>query len=142
MLFVLYVVPSHIHLGAFSGFSIISFNNLVNVKWDDGRAFNQKFGTLSVTGDFNFWNLVNAALRSSFAIPVSLASHFLSPYYLSSFQTYYKLFSLPISLCRSFLYCPQMVFPLPQLGFFLFLYRIFWHPSERYYLTCKICYVY
>ena len=46
------VVPLHIHLGAFSGFSIISFNNLVNVKWDDKRAFNQKFGTLSIPGDF------------------------------------------------------------------------------------------
>ena len=78
---VLYVVPSHIHLGPFPGFSIISFNNLVNVKWDDEREFNQKFGTLSIPGDFHFWDLVNAALSSSFAIPASLASHFLSPYY-------------------------------------------------------------
>ena len=76
-----YVVPSHIHLGAFPGFCIISFNNLVNVKWDGERAFNQIFGTLSIPGDFHFWDLVNAALSSSFAIPASLASHFLSPYY-------------------------------------------------------------
>ena len=60
-----YVVPSHIHLGAFSGFSIISFNNLVNVKWDDERAFNQKFGTLSIPGDFHSWDLVNVAFSSS-----------------------------------------------------------------------------
>ena len=60
-----YVVLSHIHLGAFSGFCIISFNSLVKVKWDDERAFNQKFGTLSIPGDFHFWDLVNAALSSS-----------------------------------------------------------------------------
>ena len=60
-----YVVPSHIHLVAFSGFCIISFNNLVNVTWDDERAFNQKFGTLSIPGDFYFWDLVDAALSSS-----------------------------------------------------------------------------
>ena len=48
-----YVVPSHIHLGAFSGICIISFSNLVNVTWDDERPFNQKFGTLLITGDFH-----------------------------------------------------------------------------------------
>ena len=60
-----YVVPSHIHVVAFSGFSIISFNNLVNIKWDNERAFNQKFGTLSIAGDFHFWDLVSAALSLS-----------------------------------------------------------------------------
>ena len=34
LLAIKYVVPQHIHLGAFSGFYIISFNNLVNVKCD------------------------------------------------------------------------------------------------------------
>ena len=60
-----YGVSSHIHSEAFSGFCIISFNNLVNVKRDNERAFNQKFGTLSIPGDFHFWDLVNAALSSS-----------------------------------------------------------------------------
>ena len=60
-----YVVSLYIPLGAFSGFYVISFNNLVNVKWDDERAFNQKFGTLSIPGDFYFWDLADAALSSS-----------------------------------------------------------------------------
>ena len=55
------VVSSHIHLGGFPGFCILSFNNLVNVKWDNERAFKQKFGTLSIPGDFHFWGLANAA---------------------------------------------------------------------------------
>ena len=57
-----YVVPSHIHLGAFSGFGIISLNNLVNVKWDDEMTSNQESEILSIPGDFHFWDLVNAAL--------------------------------------------------------------------------------
>ena len=60
-----YIVPSHIHSEVFSGFCIISFNKLVNVTWDDERAFNQKFGTLLIPGDFHFWDLVNASFSSS-----------------------------------------------------------------------------
>ena len=60
-----YVVPSHLHFGVFSGFCIISLNKLVNVTWDDERAFNQKFEALSIPGDFHFWDMVNAAFSSS-----------------------------------------------------------------------------
>ena len=56
-----YVIPSHIHSGVFSGFCIISFSKLVNVTLDDERAFNQKFGTLSIPGDFHFFDLIIAA---------------------------------------------------------------------------------
>ena len=52
----------------FSAFCIISFNKLVNKKWDDERAFNQKFGTLSIPGDFHFGDLVNSAFSSSTVI--------------------------------------------------------------------------
>ena len=46
-------------------FCIISFSKLVNVTLDDERAFNQKFRTLSISGDFHFGDLVNAAFTSS-----------------------------------------------------------------------------
>ena len=73
-----YFVPSHIHLGVFSGFSIISFSKLVNVTWDDERAFNQKFRTLSAPDGFHFCDLVNAVFSSS-VFP------FLFVYFLISF---------------------------------------------------------
>ena len=60
-----YVAPSHIRSGVFSGFCIISFSKLANVTWDDKRPFNQRFGLLSIPGDFNFWDLVNVASSAS-----------------------------------------------------------------------------
>ena len=60
-----YVAPSHICSGVFYGFCIISFSKLVNVTWHDKRPFNQRFGLLSLPGDFNFWDLVNAASSAS-----------------------------------------------------------------------------
>ena len=100
-----YSVPSHI-CWAFYGFWIISFSKLVNLTWGDERTFNPKFGTLSIPGDFRFWDMFNAFFSSSsakcFPIPVHLLSHFLSPYFLSSLQTYYDFFLSPIFLSRNF----------------------------------------
>ena len=54
----LWVVESY--SGVFSGSCISSFSKLVNVTWDDKRTF----GTLSIPGDFHFWDLLNAVFSS------------------------------------------------------------------------------
>ena len=140
-----YVFPSHIHLGDFSGFRIISFNNHVNVTWDDERVFNQKFGTFSIPRDFHFLDLANTALSSStfmFPIPVPLLSHFLSPYSLSSLQTYLQAFFSPHIPFQNFFTLSLDDVSFTITFFSLFFYRFFWHPSGRFHFACKICYVY
>ena len=52
----------------FSMFSISSVSKLVNVAWDDERAFNQEIGTLLILVDFRFWDLISAAFSSSMVI--------------------------------------------------------------------------
>ena len=46
-----YVVPSHINSGVFPNFA---FSKLVTLMWGDEKTFNQKFGTLSIPGDFDY----------------------------------------------------------------------------------------
>ena len=107
--------------GFFSGFSIISFTKLVNVTWDNKKEFYRKSGTLSIPGDFHFWDSVNAAISSStimFSHSVLLLSHYLSPYSISSLQIYCKPFYLPISLSRTFVYCPWRCFFYNNLVFY------------------------
>ena len=82
-----YVVTLHIHLGVLSGFFIISFNKIVNVTWDDEIAFDKKIGTLSVSCDFHFWDLVNAAFSSSTVVfPHSCYFNFPFPFSIFPIQ--------------------------------------------------------
>ena len=104
-----YVVPSHIHSGVFFGFCIISFNELVSTTWDNERAYNQKFGTLSIPGDFHFWDLVNAAFISSTVI----FSHCCT--FIFSFSCFNSSLILRISLTLVILY-----FFISIVGFFVF----------------------
>ena len=123
-----YLAPSHIHSGAFSGFWIISFSKLVNRTWDDKRAFKQKFGTLSILGDFHLWDLVNAAFSSrtiifshscyvifsfSFSIlPIQLA-HILQPFFPP--HPFPELFC---TVVRWSFFCHRLVFRYFSIEFF------------------------
>ena len=118
----------------FPGFFIISFNKLVNVTWDDERAFNQKFGILSIPDDFHFWGLVNAAFSSSrvmcshsssftFSFPFSIfpiqladtfSGFFLSPYPFS------KTFSIELFGIR----LEDLVLPVEFVTFIKLSFRL------------------
>ena len=83
-----------------------------------------QFQVLSISGTWSI--LPKVQVRLCFVIPVPLLSHFLSPYYLSSFQTYHKLFSLSpypflevfyTALRRYFLY-HNLVFSYFSIDFF------------------------
>ena len=95
-----------------------------------------QFLVISISGTWSM--LPSVQVRLCFPIPVPLLSYFLSPYSLSSLQTYCKLFSLPISL--SLLSLGGVSFTITW--FFPIFCKTFWHQSGRFYFACKICYVY
>ena len=127
-----YVVPSHIHLGIFTGFCIISLRKLVKVTWDDERAFNLKFRTSSIPCDYHFWDLVSATFSSSlvmfsyYCFPRSL--HFLIsflhiPYPACRHITGFFLSPYPFTglFCTVLRWCffyHNLVFPNFSMGFF------------------------
>ena len=141
-----FVVPSHIHLGIFTGFCIISLSKLVEVTWDDERAFNLKFETSSIPRDYHFWDLVSATFSSSlvmfshYCFPHSL--HFLIsflhiPYPACRHITSFFLSPYPISLSRNFLYFLSWCFFYYNLIFFYFSIKFFPIGLEYFILSVK-----
>ena len=123
----------------FSGFLIISFNNFLNVIWDDDRAFNQKFEALLIPDGFHFWDLVSAAL-SSFTVIFSyscffnylfplhipyparrhITSSFLSPYPFPELF-YISLVGVSFTITLFFFYFSRKFFAIRLEYFILFV---------------------
>ena len=112
-----HIVSSHIYLGVFCGFCIISFNKLVNVAQVDERAFDQKFGTLSIPGDFHFWDLVNVAFNS-ITVTLSHSCSFTFSFHLSIFPAQLA------DILEAFFLSP---YPLPELFYTVLRWYFFYH---------------
>ena len=104
------------------------------------KSIKHKFGIFSIPGDFHFWNLVNAAFSSSTVMFLRSCCF--------TFSFSFSIFAVQLTDILESFFCLHTSFQdfsiqsLPKLGFSLFLYRTFWHPSGRSYFICRICYVY
>ena len=116
-----YVVPSHIHLGVFSGFRTISFNKLVNVTWDYERTLRLcQFQVISISRTWSV--LPSVQLQLCFPIRVP----FFSPHF--PFQ------NLSVLSLGGVSFTITWFFPIFLWNFLASIWKILF--------GLKICYVY
>ena len=130
-----FVVPSHIHLGIFTGFCIISLSKLVEVTWDDERAFNLKFETSSIPRDYHFWDLVSATFSSSLV----MFSHYCFPH---SLHFLISFLHIPYPACRhitSFFLSPYL---FPELFYTVLRWCFFYHNLAFLYFSIEFFGIY
>ena len=66
-----YIIPRVNHYGFVSGFVMALLKQSIMFSWIESKVFNQKLGTLSIPGDFQFF----AFLRASFTSSILISSH-------------------------------------------------------------------